>query len=182
VVSTLKTGALIAITFSETVFHKGHYRVALAQDIASLPKDPPVTANSTSDCGSTTIDASPALPILGDGLAQHTTPFVTDTKTMQVQLPAGMTCSHCVLQVIEFMSDHGLNNPGGCFYHHCAIVDITDAGPQDAGVSMGSDGDSGHSSGGCSSGAGAGGSVALLGAIGAVLALRRRRRTHQVTR
>jgi MYXO-CTERM domain-containing protein len=45
-----------------------------------------------------------------------------------------MTCaSNCVLQVAEFMSDHGLNNPGGCFYHHCANITIQ-AGGTDAGA------------------------------------------------
>jgi hypothetical protein len=53
-----------------------------------------------------------------------------------VTLPPNVTCSHCTLQVIEFMSDHGLNNPGGCFYHHCADISVGDAGapPQDAGA------------------------------------------------
>ena len=35
-------------------------------------------------------------------------------------LPAGVTCKECVLQVLEFMSDHGLNVPG--IYWH--FVDI----------------------------------------------------------
>jgi hypothetical protein len=43
---------------------------------------------------------------------------------VQVTLPPNVTCDHCTLQVIQFMSDHGLNNPGGCFYHHCADISI----------------------------------------------------------
>ena len=34
--------------------------------------------------------------------------------------------------LIEFMSDHPLNNPGGCFYHHCADISIS-GGPSDGG-------------------------------------------------
>ena len=38
------------------------------------------------------------------------------------------------------MSNHGLNNPGGCFYHHCATVSVGAAGgdggaPTDASTS-----------------------------------------------
>lgn len=188
VVSTLKVGAAITISLQETVFHPGHYRVALAQDVASLPADPPVTADGASACGSTTVESTPTMPVIGDGLLNHTSSFGDATKTMQVQLPAGMTCSHCVLQVIEFMSDHGLNNPGGCFYHHCAIVDITAEGPLDAGVTMGGDGDagtggSGHSSGGCSTGRGESAlpGLVLAASVGVWLRGRRRRRAHEVT-
>jgi hypothetical protein len=31
-----------------------------------------------------------------------------------------VTCDHCTLQVIEFMSQHG----APCFYHHCADISI----------------------------------------------------------
>ena len=57
-----------------------------------------------------------------------------------VKLPAGMTCTGCVLQVTQFMTDHGSNTGGndGYFYHHCANVTILpaaapDAGPPDVG-------------------------------------------------
>jgi hypothetical protein len=177
VVSTLKAGSTVTISIDETVFHPGHYRVALAQDIASLPADPPVTAGSTA-CGSTTINASPTLPLLGDGLLKHTSKF-SGTQTMQVQLPPGMTCTNCVLQVVQFMSNHGLNNPGGCFYHHCAIVNVTNEGPQDAGV-VNPDADTvnppGGGGGGCCSADGsARGSVLLAAAVLAFLVRRVRR-------
>jgi hypothetical protein len=96
-----------------------------------------------------------------------------------VQLPAGMLCDHCVLQVIEFMSEHPLNNPGGCFYHHCATVTISDHAP-DAGVIAGGP-DAGDPvnpqdavGGCCSTGSSlAGNGVAIL-IVGGVLLLRRR--------
>ena len=126
-VTTVQTGSMLTITFDETIFHPGHYRVALAQTMAQLPADPPVTAGGTA-CGSTTIMQTPALPVLGDGLLVHNT-ALTGTQTVNVQLPAGMTCTNCVLQVTQFMSNHALNNPGGCFYHHCATVTIADNAP-----------------------------------------------------
>jgi hypothetical protein len=100
--------------------------VQLAADQASLPADPPVTAGSTA-CGSTVIEPNPTMPLLADGELVHTTAFGSP-QSFQVQLPPGFTCDNCVLQVAEFMSNHGLNNPGGCFYHHCATVSIVAAG------------------------------------------------------
>jgi hypothetical protein len=41
-----------------------------------------------------------------------------------VQLP-NLNCRRCTLQVVEFMAEHGFNNPGGYTYHHCASVQIT---------------------------------------------------------
>jgi hypothetical protein len=125
-VTAYAVGGMLTLTIDETIFHPGHYRIAIANDMASLPADPPVTPGST-PCGTTVIDPAPALPLLADGIFVHTAPF-SGPQTMQIPLPAGFTCDHCVLQVVEFMSDHGLNNPGGCFYHHCATVDVGTGG------------------------------------------------------
>ncbi|HWU90610.1 MAG TPA: SCE4755 family polysaccharide monooxygenase-like protein, partial [Kofleriaceae bacterium] len=170
-VTAVQSGTMLTISINETVFHPGHYRVALAQDMNSLPADPPVTAGSTA-CGSTVIDPNPTMPLLGDGLLQHTTSFGNAPKTMQVPIPAGLTCTNCVLQVTQFMSNHGLNNPGGCFYHHCATVSISpDAPPPtgDAGTT-----EPGTGTGCCS----ASPDAALTGLLGSLavglLALRRR--------
>jgi hypothetical protein len=128
-VTTFRPGQTITVTVKETVFHPGFYRVAIAPDLGSLPADPPVMAGASA-CGSTVIDPHPALPVLADGLLSHTTAF-NGPQSVQVTLPANFTCDSCVLQVTEFMSSHGLNNPGGCFYHHCAMVSIVP--PVDAG-------------------------------------------------
>lgn len=132
-VTAYLTGSTITITIRETIPHPGHYRVALAPTPAELPADPPVTAGSTA-CGSTTIMDPPVFPVLADGMLVHTSAF-SGAQSFDVQLPPGMTCDHCTLQVIEFMGNHGLNNPGGCFYHHCATVTIADTLPEDAGMS-----------------------------------------------
>jgi MYXO-CTERM domain-containing protein len=137
-VTTYRAGQKITLSIKETIFHPGHYRVSLAKSIADLPKDPPVMPDMTSPCGSTPIVMSPKLPLLADGVLPHTKSF-TGPQTVQIQLPADFTCTKCTLQVAQFMSNHALNNPGGCFYHHCATVTIlpadTDGGtPQDAGT------------------------------------------------
>lgn len=120
--TTYAAGQTISITVDEVIFHPGHYRVLIAQNPEALPADPEVTAGST-PCGSTTIDDTPELPLIADGLLVHDHAFV-GSQTMNVKLPDGFTCDHCTLQVVEFMSNHNLNNPGGCYYHHCANVSV----------------------------------------------------------
>jgi MYXO-CTERM domain-containing protein len=167
-------GDTVTITINETIPHPGHYRVVLSTTGQSgLPADPPVTAVGTDPCGSTVIQSPPVFPVLADGMLAHTGAF-SGPQTFTVTLPTDVTCANCTLQVEEFMSSHGLNNPGGCFYHHCANISIqqgggggNDAGPVEPG---------GSSSGcGCAVGdprASLGGVLLLL----AVAAVRRARR------
>jgi hypothetical protein len=126
-VNKVQGGQMLHIKVQETIFHPGHYRVALAVNSRSeLPPDPAVTTRD-SDKGpwsvSSAIASQPQIPVLADGLFVHTTrqasPFETD-----VQLP-NISCEKCTLQIIEFMAEHGYNNPGGYFYHHCAVLQIT---------------------------------------------------------
>jgi hypothetical protein len=141
-VTAFQEGQSITITIDEVVFHPGHYRVALAMTAdhmqASFPDEPAVTPGLTnsgtalcpggygemSACGNVQIEAPPVLPVLADDLFEHCMPF-TEPQSATIKLPAGVTCSKCTLQVIEFMSDHGPNVPGGCFYHHCADISIS---------------------------------------------------------
>lgn len=123
IVTAVEEGGMITVTIQETIFHPGHYRIALSvNDRSELPAEPPVTAGST-PCGSTIIQDPPVFPVLADGVFPHTKPL-SGPQTIQIKLPDGVTCDHCTLQVIEFMSEHGLNDPGGCFYHHCADLAI----------------------------------------------------------
>ena len=159
IVTAVQEGSKITVTIQEVIFHPGHYRIAIA-DRANLPAEPPVTAAST-PCGSVPVESPPVFPVLADGVFEHTMAF-TSPQTVEVTLPAGFSCTKCTLQVIEFMSDHGLNVPGGCFYHHCADFSVQSSIDGSAGGSSGSSGGgssggSGGSSGGGSSG-GSGGS------------------------
>jgi hypothetical protein len=178
-ITAFHPGDTVTITINETVTHPGHYRVALADTQDQLPADPPVTAGSSA-CGSTTIESPAVLPVLADGMLVHTAAF-SGPQTFTVTLPAGKTCTKCTLQVIEFMSNHGLNVPGGCFYHHCADISIAAAATGTGGAtgSTGNDGgtDTTSKSGGCSyAGAKRGGSPAgLLIAFAASIVLWRRR-------
>lgn len=135
VVTAYQVGDTITITINETIFHPGHYRIALAQnDRSELPPEPIVDASATSPCGTVPIMDPPVFPVLADNVFPHTQPFTTP-QTTTVTLPANVTCAKCTLQVIEFMSDHPLNNPGGCFYHHCADIAVG----VDAGTPVGSE-------------------------------------------
>jgi len=150
IVTAFQEGGMITVTINEVVFHPGHYRISLSTDWADagdtvqagFPDDPVVTAGKansgtmlcpgapTAPCGSVPIQMQTpvAVPgvgwLLADDVFEHCTEF-TKPQTIQIPLPPGVTCNECVIQVLEFMSDHGLNNPGGCFYHHCANISIS---------------------------------------------------------
>lgn len=129
-VTAYKPGDTVTISVDETVFHPGHYRVALAiNDPSELPAEPLVTAGAT-ECGTVPIQDPPQFPILADGQLVHTAAF-NGPQTFTVKLPTDVTCTNCTLQVMEFMSDHA----APCFYHHCAAISITPGG--DAGVPPG---------------------------------------------
>jgi hypothetical protein len=126
IVTKLHGGQLLHIKLQETVFHPGHYRIALAVNSRSeLPPDLVAVARD-SDRGPQSISAPiqdpPQIPVLADGLFVHTSrqtaPFETD-----VQLP-NINCPKCTLQIVEFMAQHGVNRDGGFYYHHCADIQI----------------------------------------------------------
>jgi hypothetical protein len=131
--TAFKPGDKVTITIVETVMHPGHYRVALAPsgDMADLPQDMAASA-SGSMCQNDDMQATPAFPILADGMLEHTAKL-TGPQSFEVTLPTDVTCDKCVLQVREYMAQHG-NQPetmsgqkagmNGCYYHHCAYISI----------------------------------------------------------
>lgn len=157
IITGFAPGETIAITIDETIFHPGHYRVALAvNDPSELPAEPVVTPGNT-PCGSAPIMDPPVFPVLADGLLVHSSPF-NGPQTVMVTLPSDITCTKCTLQIIEFMSNHGLNNPGGCYYHHCANIAISGGEQPDGGAGTGG--------GGTTTAAGTGGGSAATGTGG----------------
>jgi hypothetical protein len=125
-VTELKGGAAFHFLIQETVFHPGHYRVALARTAAQLPADP-VAVTKMGDRGEQSVSApiqDPAVaPVLADGLFAHTEK-PTGLWEGDVQIP-NIACRACMLQVVEFMAEHGRNRDGDFSYHHCAAVNIT---------------------------------------------------------
>jgi len=130
-------GSKLHLKVQETIFHPGHYRIALAVNSRDeLPPDP-MTFERTTERGPLSvwavIQSPPQVPVIADGLFQHYTrpaPPAQGAKPepvvyeADIQLP-NITCAKCTLQVIQFMAEHGYNQPGGYSYHHCADLQIT---------------------------------------------------------
>jgi hypothetical protein len=126
-VSPATGGSKLHIKVQETIFHPGHYRVALAVNSpAELPVDPKATTETT-ERGPRSVSGeimNPVqVPVLADGLFPHSAKVDTPLET-DVTLP-NISCKRCTLQVIQFMEQHGPNNPGMYTYHHCATIQIT---------------------------------------------------------
>jgi hypothetical protein len=136
-------GSKLHLKVQETIYHPGHYRVALAVNSRTeLPPDPE-TVERTTERGPVSvwavIQSPPQIPVLADGLFQHYTRPAAPMPAAQgqpaspvpgpifeadVQLP-NISCAKCTLQVIQFMAEHSYNQPGGYSYHHCADLQIT---------------------------------------------------------
>ena len=126
-VTNVRGGTNLPLMVQETIFHPGHYRVALARTEAQLPPDPEVTVVETEKgprSKGAVIQNPPVAPVLLDGIFAHTE---RPTQNFETEIPIpNISCPNCVLQVIEFMADHpGIAVDGGHSYHHCAILNIT---------------------------------------------------------
>lgn len=126
-VTNLQGGTNLPLMVQESIYHPGHYRVALARTAAQLPPDPVVTTAET-DRGvrsqSAVIQDPPVPPVLLDGIFVHNE---RPERNWEIEVPIpNINCPNCVMQVIQFMADHpGIAVDGGHTYHHCAIVNIT---------------------------------------------------------
>ena len=129
VVSKAVGGSRLHLKVAESVYHPGHYRVALAVNSRNeLPPDPQTFERYT-DKGLYSvwgvIQSPPQIPVIADGLFPHyARPSSPQTYEADIQLP-NINCPKCTLQVIQFMAEHGYNVPGGYSYHHCAEIQIT---------------------------------------------------------
>jgi hypothetical protein len=124
-VTAFQSGKTITITIEEKIFHPGHYRISLGVNgPMDIPVEPVVTPGANTPCGTAAVEATPTFPVLADGVFDHKAAF-NGPQSITVTLPENVTCDHCTLQVLEFMSNHPLNDPGGCYYHHCANISIS---------------------------------------------------------
>ena len=125
-VTPVKGGGRLTISIDETIFHPGHFRIALARSRDALPADPEVTMQETERgprSRSAKIETNPQPPILLDGLWPHTE-RPTAPYGMYLEVP-NINCEGCVLQIIQFMANHPGVREGGFSYHHCAVLNIT---------------------------------------------------------
>jgi hypothetical protein len=124
----VKGGSLLHIKVQETVFHPGHYRVALAVNSPTeLPLDPKAMTMPNDRGQQISVSAeimNPVTPpVLVDNLWPHQA-RMGDAWETDVPIP-NINCRACTLQVIQFMEQHGPNNPGNYTYHHCAVLHVT---------------------------------------------------------
>lgn len=102
IVTQVRGGDMLHVKLRETIFHPGHYRIALARSQAGLPPDPEVTTRDTPkgpwSVSAKIADAKP--PILADGLFAHTQKAPPDTFwETDVRVP-NINCDSCVLQLV----------------------------------------------------------------------------------
>ena len=125
-VTEVRGGQMLNVVVDETVYHPGHFRIALARRPNLLPPDPAVTMKET-DRGprseSARIEADPQPPVLIDGLWPHNERRTGIWETA-IEIP-NIDCESCFLQIIQFMAEHPGVREGGFSYHHCAVLNIT---------------------------------------------------------
>jgi hypothetical protein len=126
IVTEVRGGQKLKISIDETIYHPGHYRIALARTRDALPPDPAVLMTDTERgprSVSAAIAADPKPPVLLDGLWPHAEKPTAKWET-EIDIP-NITCETCTLQIIQFMADHPGVREGGFSYHHCANLKIT---------------------------------------------------------
>ena len=103
-----RAGEVVHFVFKEIIAHGGHYRIALGlTGEGDIPADPPVTARAGISI-SAPIEEPPQFPVLADGIHRHDGAPPAEW-TFDVRLPANVTCDSCLLQITQFMTDHGSN-------------------------------------------------------------------------
>jgi hypothetical protein len=125
-VTAVRGGDTLRVIVDETVYHPGHFRIALARRPNWLPDDPVATLKETERglrSDSAVIEENPEPPVIVDGLWPHNERF-TGLRETEIVVP-NIDCEGCFLQVIQFMADHPGFREGGFSYHHCAVLDIT---------------------------------------------------------
>lgn len=166
-VTTVEAGSQLTVSWKETIYHPGHFRISIAKSSSEFVTPEPVLNNGA--CGTAPVENPVAYPTVVDGLFEHSSAGSGDWST-SITVPSDLECDHCVLQLMQFMSKH----PTPCFYYQCATLKIVKPG-SDAGLGLHYEGDPPTQSCGCGS---AGGAVVAL----AMLLIGRRARGGRVVR
>jgi len=125
-VTEVRGGDMLRVVVDETVYHPGHFRIALARRPNWLPDDPVASLKETERglrSDTAVIETDPAPPVIVDGLWPHYERHTGIWET-EIEVP-NIDCEGCFLQVIQFMADHPGFREGGFSYHHCAVLNIT---------------------------------------------------------
>jgi hypothetical protein len=141
IVTTVEAGSTLTVSWTDTIFHPGHYRISIAPDPADFVTPTPVI--NANNCESAPIESTPVLPTVADGVYPHTTGTSGMMRSYDITVPM-MRCDTCTLQLMQFMASHA----PPCFYYQCATLRIVmpDAGvAMDAGTDAGVEMDAGTS-------------------------------------
>lgn len=131
-ITTVEAGSTLEVTWKETIFHPGHFRLSIARAQSDLVSPVPTIVGN--NCESASIQTSPQYPTVVDGLFPHTQAQASYNTTITVPQ---MSCERCTLQLLQFMASHA----PPCFYYQCATLRIVapaldgglDAGTADPG-------------------------------------------------
>jgi hypothetical protein len=134
-VTKVKAGSKLKVTWTETVFHPGHFRISIAADRAQFTNPKATVQNN--NCRSAEIQTNPTPPVIADGIFPHTSRKPGGMYEYEITVP-DITCTKCTLQLLQFMSSHA----PPCFYYHCADLQITQdaVSPGDGGADLPKDG------------------------------------------
>ncbi len=127
-VTTVEAGSQLTVSWKETIYHPGHFRLSIAQRADEFSTPEAVLDRGGNNCASAPIESNPAYPTLVDGLFTHTSAGSGEWSTT-VTVP-DMSCDRCVLQLLQFMSEHA----PPCYYYQCAHLKIV---PPDSGEELG---------------------------------------------
>jgi hypothetical protein len=118
--TTYQAGETVTLRWRETIFHPGHWRIAIARDRSEL-QDPAVASMVDNRCNypAGAADVPEAYPVLMDNLFPRTSDNMGSEFSQEITIP-DMSCERCTLQVIQFMTNH--SRP--CIYYHCADIAI----------------------------------------------------------
>jgi hypothetical protein len=131
-ITTYMAGQTITLRWQETIYHPGHWRIALAENRDDFV-DPVVTLDNNDVSIGAEIQNPPVAPVLMDGLFMRTGGGSAGTVFEQEITLPNTACAHCTIQVIQYMQGHG---PPNYIYHHCADIEILAPPTPDAGVEM----------------------------------------------
>jgi len=126
IITEVLGGQMLKVVVDETIYHPGHYRIALARRPNWLPDDPVATMKEGERgpvSSGAVIEESPQPPVIVDGLWAHDERRTGIWET-EIEMP-NIDCDGCFLQIIQFMAEHPGFREGGFSYHHCAMLNIT---------------------------------------------------------
>ncbi len=119
--TVVEAGSQLTVSWTETIYHPGHFRLSIAKSADEFVTPTAVLNNNGNNCASAPVEASPQYPTIVDGLfASHTS---GQDWTTTITVP-NEPCERCTLQLLQFMSDHA----PPCYYYQCATLKIVEPG------------------------------------------------------